>query len=96
MKFCITNGNFHIFLLMIKNHQDQRFTLENIHQLDFDLVFEVYAALKQETIISILTQELRNSPFMYLCPLYKVIPYKEKIKKGTPEKQTSSFHLAYE
>lgn len=95
MKFCITNGNFHIFLLMIKNHKDQRFTLENIHQIDFDLVFEVYASLKQETIISILTQELRNSPFMYLCPLYKVIPYKEKTKKGSPEKQTQ-FHLAYE
>ena len=96
MKFCITNGNFHIFLLMIKNHKDKRFILENVHQLDFDLVFEVHTSLKEENVISILTQELRYSPFMYLCPLYKVIPYKERIKKGTPEHSMPNLNLIYE
>lgn len=95
MKLCMTCGNYHIFLLMIKNHKDQRFKLENIHQLDFDLVFDVHTSLKQDTVISILTQELRYSPFMYLCPLYKVIPYKERVKKGTPELNNSHFELSY-
>lgn len=96
MKFCITNGNYHIFLLMIKNHKDQRFQLDNVHQSDFDLVFEVYSSLKEDTIISVLTQELRYSPFMYLCPLYKVIPYTKKIKKGTPAKTAHPIQLAIE
>ena len=81
--------------MKFKNHKDQRFQLENIHQLDFDLVFDVHTSLKQETVISILTQELRYSPFMYLCPLYKVIPYKERVKKGTPELNNTHFELSY-
>lgn len=96
MKFCITNGNFHIFLLMIKNHKDKHFTLDNIYQLDFDLVFEVHTSLKEEKVISILTQELRYSPFMYLCPLFKIIPFKQRIQKGKPEHNQANFMLSYQ
>lgn len=72
MKLCITAGNYHIFKLMIKNHKDSRIQLKNIHSLDFDLVFDVYTSLDQKTVISILSHELRYSPFMYLCPGFKV------------------------
>ena len=79
MKLCITAGNYHIFKLMIKNHKDSRIQLKNIHPLDFDLVFDVYTSLDQKTVISILNHELRYSPFMYLCPGFKVIPLKKRL-----------------
>ena len=79
MKLCITAGNYHIFKLMIKNHKDSRIQLKNIHPLDFDLVFDVYTSLDQKTVISILSHELRYSPFMYLCPGFKVIPLKKRL-----------------
>ena len=85
MKLCITAGNYHIFKLMIKNHKDSRIQLKNIHPLDFDLVFDVYTSLDQKTVISILSHELRYSPFMYLCPGFKVIPFKKRIPHGTKE-----------
>ncbi|RHH10139.1 hypothetical protein DW226_07085 [Coprobacillus sp. AM18-4LB-d2] len=88
MKLCITAGNYHIFKLMIKNHKDSRIQLKNIHPLDFDLVFDVYTSLDQKTVISILSHELRYSPFMYLCPGFKVIPFKKKISHGTKEPTT--------
>ena len=85
MKLCITAGNYHIFKLMIKNHQDQRIQLKNIHHLDFDLVFDVYTSLDQKTVISILSHELRYSPFMYLCPGFKIIPFKKRLPHGKKE-----------
>ena len=88
MKLCITAGNYHIFKLMIKNHKDSRIQLKNIHPLDFDLVFDVYTSLDQKTVISILSHELRYSPFMYLCPGFKVIPFKKRISHGTKEPTT--------
>lgn len=88
MKLCITAGNYHIFKLMIKNHKDSRIQLKNIHPLDFDLVFDVYTSLDQKTVISILSHELRYSPFMYLCPGFKVIPLKKRLPHGTKESTT--------
>ena len=88
MKLCITAGNYHIFKLMIKNHKDSRIQLKNIHPLDFDLVFDVYTFLDQKTVISILSHELRYSPFMYLCPGFKVIPLKKRLPHGTKESTT--------
>ena len=88
MKLCITAGNYHIFKLMIKNHKDSRIQLKNIHPLDFDLVFDVYTSLDQKTVISILSHELRYSPFMYLCPCFKVIPLKKRLPHGTKESTT--------
>jgi hypothetical protein len=88
MKLCITAGNYHIFKLMIKSHKDQRIQLKNIHPLDFDLVFDVYTSLDQKTVISILSHELRYSPFMYLCPGFKVIPLKKRLPHGTKESTT--------
>lgn len=85
MKLCITSGNYHIFQLMIKNHKDSRIQLKNIHPLDFDLVFDVYTSLDQKTVISILKKELRYSPFMYLCPGFKIIPFKKHPIKGKKE-----------
>ena len=96
MKLCITAGNYHIFKLMIKNHKDSRIQLKNIHPLDFDLVFDVYTSLDQKTVISILSHELRYSPFMYLCPGFKVIPLKKRLPHGTKESTTPlnlSFNL---
>lgn len=81
-------GNYHIFKLMIKNHKDSRIQLKNIHPLDFDLVFDVYTSLDQKTVISILSHELRYSPFMYLCPGFKVIPLKKRLPHGTKESTT--------
>ena len=79
---------YHIFKLMIKNHKDSRIQLKNIHPLDFDLVFDVYTSLDQKTVISILSHELRYSPFMYLCPGFKVIPLKKRLPHGTKESTT--------
>lgn len=88
MKLCITSGNYHIFQLMIKNHKDSRFQLKNIHTLDFDLVFDVYTSLDQNTVISLLSKELRYSPFMYLCPGFKVIPLNKRLPHGKKENST--------
>lgn len=82
MKLCITSGNYHIFLLMIKNHKDSRINLFNFHQLDFDLIFDVDTRLNEENVIKILTRELHDSPFMYLCPLFKVIPFDKRPTSG--------------
>ncbi len=82
MRLSIVSGNYHVFLLMIKNHQDNRFCLNNISHTSFELNFDVNTKLNQETVISILTKELYYSPYMYLCPAFKVVPYKERIPKG--------------
>ena len=37
---------------------------------------------------SILSHELRYSPFMYLCPGFKVIPLKKRLPHGTKESTT--------
>ena len=44
--------------------------------------------LNQKTVISILSHELRYSPFMYLCPGFKVIPLKKRLPHGTKELTT--------
>ena len=94
MKLCITAGNYHIFKLMIKNHKDQRIQLKNIHHLDFDLVFDVYTCLDQKTVISILSHELRYSPFMYLCPGFKEKKNKKRLPHGTKE-PTAPLNLSF-
>ena len=41
-----------------------------------------------KTVISIHSHELRYSPFMYLCPGFKVIPLKKRLPHGTKESTT--------
>lgn len=82
MKLCLTSGNPYIFSLMIQNHQDLRINIKNSYPLDYDLILEINTSLSLEDTLSILKNELRYSPFMYLCPLFRLIPYSKRITYG--------------
>ncbi|RHM63124.1 MULTISPECIES: hypothetical protein [Coprobacillaceae] len=97
MKLCLTSGNYHVFSLMIQNHQDSRIKIKNSYQLDYDLILEIDTTLKLEHVLSILKHELRYSPFMYLCPLFQLIPYHQRAKIGLQiPSLTSKNQLAFQ
>lgn len=82
MELCITSGNFHIFLLMLKNHSDKRITINTIASNGIDLLLNVSSELNEINTIDVLSHELKLSPFKYLCPCFKIIPATKEIING--------------
>lgn len=82
MELCITSGNYHIFLLMLKSHSDQRIIINTVANNGIDLLMNVSSDLNETKTIDVLYHELKLSPFKYLCPCFKIIPATKEIING--------------